>query len=61
MQFLGMHRISGPAGYPAGFLELSGIRYPAGFFPDPAGSAGFFRISVNILDSFHILTKCWKI
>ena len=34
---LGMHRISGPAGYPAGFLELSGIRYPAGFFSDPAG------------------------
>ena len=30
---VGMHQIFGPAG----FLELSGIRFPAGLIGDPAG------------------------
>ena len=29
---VGVHRISDPAGYPGRIVELSGIRYPAGYF-----------------------------
>jgi hypothetical protein len=32
-----VHRISNPAGIPAGFNEFSGIRHPAGFGENPAG------------------------